>query len=376
MSKEDIISIFVYLGMLAIAIIVGYTVLYPSTGLNTIGYVSANNGASFLFILIFVLVGVILNGIFLELGHVLGALIGGYSVISCNIFGFCLAKHMENDKAKWKFKAFQSFDGLTGETKVAPKKEKTAPMAGVLLPFIFLVLEAAALYLVLTLIDKKAGDILLTVKFGVVIVATIGLMFTLYNYIPLHIDSTTDGYRIVLFSKKVNVEAYNKFLTYNAADILKIEKPKLEIINEITDYTAQFNMLSVYEWINNNELDKARAELDRIISEKKKLSKSALYLYTTQKIYVDMLKKDGAFDEEFKKSFRSLDSEIRSYIYKAKSLEAFKVYLLVASKIENSKSETAQTIENFKKAYKKSTDLTKDIEKSLFEKTVELISNK
>ena len=82
MSKEDLISIVVYIGMLVIAIVIGTTVLMPAGGLSSISYINNNSGLGFVFILLCSLAGILINGIFVEVFHCLGALIGGYTILS------------------------------------------------------------------------------------------------------------------------------------------------------------------------------------------------------------------------------------------------------------------------------------------------------
>ena len=380
MSKEDLISIVVYIGMLVIAIVIGTTVLMPAGGLSSISYIYYNSGLGFVFILLCSLAGILINGIFVEVFHCLGALIGGYTILSCNIFGFCVFKAKENGQIKKKVKLFKSCDGLTGETIVAPKRDNANPMPSVLLPFLFFVLEASAFYLVLNLIDSSSknnsGDLLLSVKFATVIIVTIGFMFALYNYVPLHIDSTTDGYRIVLFSKKINTEAYNKFLSYNASILLGEEKPDIVPFEEITDYTAQYNMLKIYELIEKEDYVEARRLLDLILENTKKISKSSFKLYSTQKIYIDILERNGVLDEEYKTQFKNIQPDIRTYIYKMTSLETYKVYLLVIGLIEGSESEVKVCKDKFQKTYKKSTSFNKDFEYNLFNKALGLLNSK
>ena len=253
-------------------------------------------------------------------------------------------------------------------------------MPSVLLPFLFFVLEASAFYLVLNLIDSSSKnnseDLLLSVKFATVIIVTIGFMFALYNYVPLHIDSTTDGYRIVLFSKKINTEAYNKFLSYNASILLGEEKPDIVPFEEITDYTAQYNMLKIYELIEKEDYVEARRLLDLILENPKKISKSSFKLYSTQKIYIDILERNGVLDEEYKTQFKNIQPDIRTYIYKMTSLETYKVYLLVIGLIEGSESEVKVCKDKFQKTYKKSTSLNKDFEYNLFNKALDLLNSK
>lgn len=373
MSKEDILSLFVYVGMLAIAFVVGFCVLYPADGLGSISTFSSNRGLLILFVLISLILGIILNGLFVELGHVVGSIIGGYSIVSFNLFGFYFYKTKVDGKFKWKFKFPKTPDGLTGETIVLPKKEKANPMISVLIPLVIFALEGAAMYMVMYFISStssKTTDLLKMVKFAVIIIATIGLMFALYNYFPAHIDSTTDGYRLVLFSKKINIQAYNEYLKITNCELLENNSNfEYAVIHEITDYTAQLNMLSVYKFIKEKDYQKANELLDEILKDKKLISKYSYAVYTVQKFYIEFLSalESNTFDKEtFKEKLKTLDDYTKTFIYKGNTLQSLKMYLFIENKIECSKSEVKATIEKYKKVYKKSSSLNKDDEKYLF----------
>lgn len=374
MSKEDVLSLFVYVGMLAIAFVVGFCVLYPADGLGSISAFASNRGLLILFVLISLILGIILNGLFVELGHVVGSIIGGYSVVSFNIFGFYFYKTKIEGRYKWKFKFPKTPDGLTGETIVIPKKQKANPMISILIPLVVFALEGAAMYMVMYFIsssgNKQASDLLKMVKFAVIIIATIGLMFALYNYFPAHIDSTTDGYRLVLFSKKINIEAYNEYLKITNRELLdESENCGYAVIHEITDYTAQLNMLSVYKAIKEKDYVKANELLDEILANKKLISKNSYAIYTTQKFFLEFLSsiESNTFDKDaFKEKLKNIDDYTKTFIYKGNTLQSLKMYLLIENKIECSKSEVKATIEKYKKVYKKSASLNKNDEKLLF----------
>src|SRR5574344_848537 len=76
MAKEDVASIFVYLAMLAIALLVGFLVINPALANITL---SMNK---FLFALIAILCGLLFNVILAELAHIVGAKIGKYKITS------------------------------------------------------------------------------------------------------------------------------------------------------------------------------------------------------------------------------------------------------------------------------------------------------
>ena len=135
MKKEDITGLIVYLGIIVLAVIFGLTVLQahaPESTFKNFGYV--------MYIIGSVLTGAILNAILFEVAHVLGAKIGKYDIISCNVLGFCFY----SIEGKKKFK-FASFDGLTGETRIVPKKDfvdKANPYPYLLFGSLFFAVEA------------------------------------------------------------------------------------------------------------------------------------------------------------------------------------------------------------------------------------------
>ena len=87
MRKEDLISDIIYLLMAGIVLLVGFLVIQPAINDGLLG---SNTGENILFILVALVIGIIINVILMELGHLIGALIGGYKVLSFNILGFHL----------------------------------------------------------------------------------------------------------------------------------------------------------------------------------------------------------------------------------------------------------------------------------------------
>ena len=113
MKKEDVSGLIVYLVIFGFAIVFGFTVLREfaaNCGMNT--------GVFFGYIFGAIATGVIFNSILFELGHILGAKIGRYDIVSVNVLGFMFYK--KDNKTKFKF---NNFEGLTGETKIKPKED-------------------------------------------------------------------------------------------------------------------------------------------------------------------------------------------------------------------------------------------------------------
>ena len=214
MKKEDAVSLIVYILMIAIAVLVGWMVISQLFA-EFATYLPGQGSANMAFAFLFVVVAIIFNVFFLESGHIVGAKLGGYRVISFNVLGLCWYRS-EN---KWKFK-FKNFDGLTGETKIAPKKEKTSAKTFALMPLIFYVIEFVIFMIIFYVILNLHHSAQHGTTYGhlgwLVILSmmmiVVGGMIELYNIFPAKLDSLTDGYRLLVLSKKENIEAYNELM--------------------------------------------------------------------------------------------------------------------------------------------------------------------
>ena len=134
MKKEDIASIIVYLLMIGAAVVVGLTAVKEVFLWHY--HFSLNN---YVFAILAILAALIVNIVGLEVFHVLGAKAGHYKILSVNVLWLCFRKK----EGKWKL-GFKDFDGLTGETKVAPKDEKSKLGLYVWLPVLAYFVELIA----------------------------------------------------------------------------------------------------------------------------------------------------------------------------------------------------------------------------------------
>ena len=104
--------------MVAIALVVGFLVIFPAF---ENGYLYPDTGFRFAFIILSIILGIIFNAILIEVGHLIGAKIGKYEILSFNILGFCLYKIKKDGKSQTKFKFPRAFDGLTGDDYLSKK---------------------------------------------------------------------------------------------------------------------------------------------------------------------------------------------------------------------------------------------------------------
>ena len=375
MTKEDVFSLIIYTGMLGIALAVGFLVVMPA--FNN-GFLFDDSGARIGFLLGAIIVAILFNAILLEGGHLIGSKLGGYTILSFNLLGFCYYKEkMDDGSYKAKFKFPKSFDGLTGETQIYPNKEKANPMFYVFAPLVLFLLEIVTMYISIIMIPDTVNGIandLNWVKYGLIIFATIGCMFILYNYFPTRLDSLTDGYKLTLLTKKINVEAYNEYLTILGLGLVEDETKEIKTFDELTDFTADVNMLSVYQAMIFDKYDYANTLLEQMILNGK-LSKYTVLEAKIEKAFIYFLTENN--EEMLKKYFNeTFNSEERKYIKKVNSLQTLRLYLLFEGLIEQSKSEIEYCKNKFKKLKDSENLALANIEEKLYLKALKRIETK
>ena len=368
MSKEDVISTLLYLLMATAIVLVGFLWINPafqSTG--ELGFLK--NGATFAFILVGLVVGILINVLLFVFGYVLGALMGGYRIVSTNVLGFNFYKvEDENGKLKTKFR-FKSFSGLTGETLIDPKSEKSNPMFYVFMPLIFLLIEVAALVFLMTYTPKGASHGFYLIKYGLVIAATIGLCMGLYNYFPAKLDSANDGYRLVLLSKKINIQAFNSQLRVKTNNFFNKPNEEMEVFEEITDFTAQVNCHTAMLKYKNGQVDEALEIIEKCL-ESKEPSKSTRRALLLNKIYIYYLKKTIT---EATAMVKALSEDDGIFVTNCKSLPAIRVYILYIGIVEKSRSEVEFALDRKRKFKDKVSEGERIFEEGLIEEALNYV---
>ncbi len=370
MKKEDIASLIVYVLMIALALIIGFTLVsgmfksynqaFSSTFLNP-----------YIFAILTIIVGILINAIGLELGHVLGALAGGYSIVSFNIFGLCWAK--KNGKFKFGLK---DFDGLTGETIIAPKKEKANPKLYVWFPLILYVIELVACVILYTLGSSSgldANNPLIPLGTAAIIIITLSSMMAIYNFVPVKLDSMTDGYRLTLISKPVNVEAYNELLRIEDAQRNGLDIGEVKVFDEITNFTASLNLITVYENLAKKEYDEALKIIDKMCAEPEKVSKTTLYRLIAQKLYITIITKPL---EEAKKYYDDeVNDSMRRFISNDLSMESIRAYVLIAGMLDESLGEVEFANSRKDKAIKRALASRAKVEEELYKNAIKIVND-
>lgn len=375
MKKEDIVSLIVYAMMIVLAIVVGFVVLGPT--FSTYGrYFPGQGNFNILFALIFVVSAILVNVVLIELGHMIGAKISGYKIISVNFLGFCFYKNGE----KWKF-GFKAFDGLTGETKVAPKKEDATPKAYSLFPLVMYLIEVVicmVLYYVFsTLVTQDPlnnGNLMLFAILCIIFV-TVGGMLELYNIFPAHLDSTTDGYRLVVMSNKANIAAYNELMRIESAAMEGQIIDDFKSFDEITNFTAGINLYKIYYLLDKENYKEAEELIDKTINAEEKVDKYMYYSALAQKLFLLLINNEN---EEAAKKFyeEKVDQNARRAIANDMAMESIRAYLLISGILDESEAEARYAISRKVKALKRTPVGRQPIEIKLFDKALDFVDKK
>ena len=176
MKRNDFATYIVYLGMIAIALLVGFLVVRPILGNWSSDY-------GLLTVILSVLGGAILNSVLLELGHLLGAKAGHYNVYGWTVLGLSFKKDA-NGKTKV---GFSNFEGLTGETKMAPKDIEKATSSGViLLPLVLFLVEVVGGMVMIAFSDRMVNrdamaDAVWMKVVAVVVMPVAGMIFLSFD---------------------------------------------------------------------------------------------------------------------------------------------------------------------------------------------------
>ncbi|MCF0113557.1 MAG: hypothetical protein HUJ60_06230 [Bacilli bacterium] len=357
MKKNDFAIFLVYIAMFAVALLVGLFVIRPLIS-------QYGNSLPIHFVALVVIgliLGVLINAALLELGHLAGAKVGQYEVLSFVILGVGV-KTIEGKK---KF-GFHGFDGLTGETKVAPKDpEKSSLGSYTFLPLVFFLVEVIGLMVANSIAGSAASSdpAIAWVQIMSVTMMTVGGMIFLYDIFPARLDSINDGYLFSLFSKNGNRFAYNCLLLQEKANALQEEAPELPIFEEITDFTAELNELAAYRLVAKGDFDGAVAILDKTIKAETGPSKAAVKEAKCIKLGLLLASSKTTvgkhyYEEEF-------DDDDKRYISEMAHMPALRCYLLISGMIENSDTETNYAIDKVEKVLKNTEPLFLESEKAL-----------
>ena len=366
MKKEDVTGIIVYLIIIVLAILFGVFALQDHANHS---YFTGMGFAYVIYIILSVLVGALLNAILFEVAHILGAKLGKYEIVSVNILGLLFYK--ENGKRKVKF---SSFDGLTGETRIVPKKDmvdKANPYPYLFFGTLFFAVEAIVVMILFWNLYKNENVVVTDVAFSLLTMGAIGFVILLYNILPLHVDSITDGYRLTMVSNPKNKAAFNELLRVEYEIEQGNTDVEITVFNEITNFTADLNLNRVYTLLDKKQYAEAEEILDKIIAAKEEVSAKVHIRARAQKIYINLINKDleaarAYYDKEVPVAERR---EISNDV----SMASIRAYLLMSGLLDKSRSECIIALNNVYRAFKRTPKNRQEIEVALFNEALDKV---
>ena len=364
MKKEDFTGLIVYLLMIAIAVIFGFTVLKQYASGSGMG------NMFILFVLGAIAAGILLSAILYELGHIVGAKIGGYAIESVNILGFCFYKR----DGKRKFK-FSTFEGLTGETKIEFKddqKKEPNPTPFLLFGALFMFVLLVAVIILFIVFNNLANgvktDPLARAAYFLLVIGVIGAMALVYNIFPAQLDTVNDGYRLTLVANPKNKEAFNELLRVQKA-IEKGEKDvEVKTFDTITNFTADLNLNKVYKLLDEDKFEEAAPFLNVIMEAKDQIS---FHIYLrTKGLYIYYIAMSKSLEEFEKYYVENISIQERKAFSNDVSMPSLRAYILTSGLVDKSENETKLAINKIVKAYKRADKSRQPIELRLYNKAL------
>ena len=340
MKRNDFAVFMAYVCMFAVALLVGLLVIRP---------IMSDYGASFpinfvVLVVLSLIVGIVLNGLLLEGGHLLGAKIGGYEVLSCVVFMIGVKKK----DGKFAF-GLHSYDGLTGETKVAPKDvEKSSLGAYAFLPIFLYIVEAVVLMVVNAVTGsqlKETPSLAWLQVFSITILSVGGMIF-LYDIFPFRMDSNNDGYLFTILSHNENRVAYNYYLLKEKSKFLGVAMPPIRTFDQITEFTAYLNYFAIYDHVSKGEFDQAVALLDKIIQVERGIGHAAKYDAACFKLTLLLASSKTSIGVSY---YNEFTDEQKKYIANLPTMPALRSYLLISSCVEDSEAEANFALDKVEK---------------------------
>lgn len=359
MKKEDGYSLIVYAVMIGIALFVGLEIIAPA--FRVLGIVGASQYA---YALITILAAFFLNVVILELGHVLGALVGGYDIKSINVLGLALYQSSKG----WRV-GFKSFEGLAGETVVAPKNAKSKPIlnlwGGLILYLIEVVVGFYLAYYVF--LAEEWG------RYASIIVIAIGGMLMMYNFMPFKMDTITDGYRLATLSNEKGNEAYNELVRIEKAYKDGVDPKPFKTFKEVNNLTAQILMYKIYDALLFEQYEAVIPFLERIEAHPR-LGEVYVQKAFSIRAYITLMQ---AKKKELSDYFYGLSTKDRKYLSNHNAPLTMSAYALVAGTLEDSYSELRYCLDRFKGSVQKVKEPGRsNIETVLFQRVLDKVAKK
>ena len=364
MKKESIISTVFLLIVLAVAIIMGLTVVS-----DAFEKMYESNFSPVLFTLIVLIAGFTFNVVYLELAHIVGAKAGKCKVVSVN----CYYLGFKKTKDGWKF-GVEDFDGLTGETKIV-KTEKSKLNAYVWMPIVFYAAELAACIVLYSMGQTAAKDSSLKwLAIAALLWIILSSILFVYDFIPFKLDTSNDGYRLALLTKPNNAGALLDYMDYVGRMSYEGHVVDFKFNENLSDFVVENNLVVIEQVVLKRDYSLALEMINKMKSSDAKIDPYLKKRIVTQEMFVLLMTKPL---EEVKKHYEeSVSDADRKFISNEVSVEALRTYSLIAGLIDESQFEVQYAISKKEKALKKCLPVYLADEKKLFDEVIKKIQDK
>jgi len=344
MKKNDTMGYVVYGLMLAVALVVALVFVRPIMNEATPSDLPLIN---YVYVLVLVAGGILVTSALLELGHLIGAKIGHYSIDQWTVLGLGV-KRQKNGKMKF---TFSDFDGLTGGTVIVPLDlKKSNPRPYIYMPFVFFLLEVIGSVVLIALGRTSVTGMPLALQLAGILLLTVSGMIYLYDIFPAALDGTNDGYLMTVLNSKANVEAYNDLLLKQHQIAFSEKVSGVQIYEKVTDFTAAINSIPFYEALGKGDYLSALDINEKIILSKGQVSSNLYQEAIAEKTALSFLTRPL---EEAKQSFIDLPLESKKHIAELGTIVAVRAYVLVSGLAEESVIETEAALEKAERGFNK-----------------------
>jgi hypothetical protein len=359
MKKESFFTLIVYGMMVAIAIFVGVNIIAPAfitmaiTGIDQ--YVYATITIFFAFLI---------NVILLEVGHILGALAGGYRIQTVNVLGLAFVFSPQGLSLR-----LQPYEGLTGETVVIPKAKKLRPKLFLWGGLIVYVVEMILAFIIgYGLFDQNQWG-----RYASVVVIAVGGMLMIYNFMPFKLDTVTDGYKLATLTTAKGNEAYEELQRIEKTYKLGNNPKPFKVFKELNNLNVQIYFHKIYQAMVDEDYDEAKVDL-KLLSESPRLGETLQQRVFVLQTYIAMIEKKPKAAASY---FYELSSKQRKYLSNDNHMSTLSTYLYVAGVIEESYSEATYTFERQVVSIQKIQESgRKAAEAILFDRMLKLVKKK
>ncbi|MGE4342055.1 MAG: hypothetical protein AB7E23_03035, partial [Bacilli bacterium] len=209
---------------------------------------------------------------------------------------------------------------------------------------------------------------------GALIVAGIGVLLLIYNIMPFKLDTMTDGYYLMMLSKKINIEAYNELIRIESLIYENKSLGDIKLFDQITTLTSRVNMYKIYDYIDKRDFANALTLIDLMITNKNDIEVEVSSRAYAQKLYIILMTKTKEEADKF--WFEEMSGKERKFVSNDISMESLRAYLLYNGVVTRSESECEFVINRVPKAVKQAVDThRRDIEIKLFQEALKIVKD-